>query len=314
MIEFIKPTIEIKEISKGEATFTVEPLVRGYGTTLGNALRRVLYATLPGAAIVGVKIKGVKHEFSTVPGVKEDVAEIILNLKEVAVKAHLDSFERATVTLSKDTQGVVKAKDIKVPSDIEIMNGDLVICNLSEGASIDMELTIASGEGYVPAQNNKKADMPIGYIPIDSSFSPVKFATYEVIDTRVAQTIDYDKLVLTVKTDATATPTEVVSLAAKILVDHLGLFIDMVDNMSSVDVLKPEEDEVEDTKEDIAIEQLDLSARPLNCLKRANINMVSQLLELTEEELDKIKNLGKKSAKEIIDKLSLMGYSLKKAD
>lgn len=187
MIEIIKPTIEVKEISKGEATFTIEPLVRGYGTTLGNALRRVLYTALPGAAIVGVKIKDVKHEFTTIPGVKEDVSEIILNLKEIAVRAHFDSFYKVTASLSKNTPGPVRAKDIKFPSEIELMNEDAVICTLNENASIDMEVTVARGEGYISAQNNRKADMPIGYIPIDSLFSPVKFVTYDVTDTRVAQ-------------------------------------------------------------------------------------------------------------------------------
>lgn len=313
MMNIIKPTIEINEQSRGEATFTIEPLVRGYGTTLGNALRRVLYAALPGEAIVGVKIKGVKHEFSTVEGVKEDVAEIILNLKEIAVKVHLEKFEKITARLFKNTPGPVRAKDIEFPAEVELMNGDLLICTLSEGASIDMDITVARGKGYVSAQNNKKSDMPIGYIPIDSSFSPVKFVTYDVTDTRVAQTIDYDKLVISIKTDATATPKEVISLAAKILVEHLGLFIDLVD-LGDIVVIQPTVGPDVPEKEDMPIEQLGLSVRPLNCLKRHGINMVSELIEYTEDGLNKIKNLGKKSAEEIIEKLKLAGYSLKLKD
>lgn len=311
MMEIKKPTIIVEEKTPGKASFIVEPLVRGYGTTLGNALRRVLYTALPGAAIVGVIIEGVQHEFSTIKGVKEDVAEIILNLKELAIKWHTESEETATLKLKTKKAGIVFAKDIEIPSDIEIMNPDAPICTLSEGASINMTMTVGRGEGYVPANANKNPDAPIGYIPIDSLFSPVKFVKYDVSDTRVAQTIDYDKLVIEVTTNATATPKEVISLAAKILVDHLKLFIDLVDDIENIDILVSKEEEAEPMKIDMTIEQLELSVRPLNCLKRANINMVEELLDLTEEGLGKIKNLGKKSADEIIEKLKLQGLSLK---
>ncbi|MGI6594094.1 MAG: DNA-directed RNA polymerase subunit alpha [Christensenellales bacterium] len=315
MMDINKATIKINEQSRGEATFTIEPLVRGYGTTLGNALRRVLYAALPGEAIVGVEIKGVKHEFSTIEGVKEDVAEIILNLKEIAVKVHLEKFEKITARLFKNTPGPVRAKDIEFPTEVELMNGDLLICTLSEGASIDMDITVGRGKGYVSAQNNKKSNMPIGYIPIDSSFSPVKFVTYNVTDTRVAQTIDYDKLVISIKTDATSTPTKVISLAAQILAEHLKLFINLVDGMVDTPIFRDDEKpKVENEIKDIPIEQLGLSVRPLNCLKRHGINMVSELIGYTEDELNKIKNLGKKSAEEIIEKLKSADYSLKSKD
>lgn len=315
MIEIARPTIKIEGEVAREGTFLIEPLERGYGTTLGNALRRVLYTALPGAAIIGIKIDGVKHEFDTIPGVREDVAEIILNLKEIAIKVHpYESFTKANVKLEKSGEGIVRASDIKISSDIEIMNPDAYICSLSDGAKLNMEITIGKGKGYVSANNNKLDHAPIGYIPIDSLFSPVQSVSYHVSDTRVEQTIDYDKLAITVKTNATSTPREVVSLAAKILVDHLRLFMVLDENMSKIETIVEATTEVEPEKLNIPIENLELSVRPLNCLKRYKINFLDELLALTEEELARIKNLGKKSADEIIEKLTLQGYSLKKND
>ncbi|MBR6750874.1 MAG: DNA-directed RNA polymerase subunit alpha [Clostridia bacterium] len=315
MMEIFKPRIAAEEPNGYEATFTVEPLERGYGTTVGNCLRRVLCTALPGAAIMGIKIDGVKHEFSTIPGVREDVAEIILNLKELAIKVHTpEDFEPTVVTLVKSTAGVVSAGDIDFPSNIEVMNPEAYICSLEENATINMELTIGVGRGYKSSKENKNPKAPIGYIPIDSLFSPVQSVSYEVTSTRVEQSIDYDKLTIQVKTNAASSPREVISLAAKIMNDHLTLFIDLVDGMSEQEILKGRETDSGSKALAMNIEELELSIRPSNCLKRAGIQTVEDLVKKTEEDMLKVRNLGRKSLDEVIRKLESMGLSLKNKD
>ena len=258
MLEIFKPRITVEEsVSGAEATFTVEPLERGYGITIGNSLRRVLCTALPGAAVRGIRIEGVKHEFSTVPGVREDVADIILNLKELAIKvSDPDNFQDATVNLVKSVPGVVSAKDIAFPTGIEVMNPDAYICTIEEGATLNMELTVGVGRGYVSAKDNKNPGAPIGYIPIDSLYSPVQAVSYEVESTRVEQSIDYDKLRVNVKTNVAATPREVISLAAKILADHLKLFINLVDDMDSKEILVARDDDKQTKALYMSIEEL----------------------------------------------------------
>lgn len=315
MMEMLKPRITTEEPNKSEATFVVEPLERGYGITIGNCLRRILCTALPGAAIIGVKIEGVSHEFSTIPGVREDVVDIILNLKEVAIRVHNpEKFEPTVVTLVKSGEGVVTAGDINVPSNIEITNPDAVICTMDKGASINMELTVGTGRGYVSAKDNKNPKAPIGYIPIDSLFSPVISVSYNVESTRVEQSIDYDKLYINVRTNAASTPREVIALAAKIMQDHLKLFINLVENMENVETLVSRDEDKQTKVMSMSIEELDLSVRPLNCLKRASIFTVEDLIKRTEEDMLKVRNLGRKSLDEVIRKLEAIGLSLAKKD
>lgn len=312
MLEIYKPRITVEENANGaEATFTVEPLERGYGITIGNCLRRVLCTALPGAAIRGIKIEGVKHEFSTIPGVREDVAEIILNLKEIAIKVlDPDNFDDTIVNLVRNTAGVVCAKDIDFPTGIEVMNPDAYICSVEEGASLNMELTVGVGRGYVSAKDNKNPKAPIGYIPIDSLYSPVVAVSYDVENTRVEQSIDYDKLRIKVKTNAASSPREVISLAAKVMGDHLKLFINLIDDMEEKEILKNRDDDKQTKALFMSIEELDLSVRPLNCLKRAGIFTVEDLIKKSEEDMLKVRNLGRKSLDEVIGKLERMGLSL----
>ena len=316
MMEIVKPKItEIVGAPDSQASFVVEPLERGYGTTIGNCLRRILCTALPGAAIIGIQIDGVKHEFSTIPGVKEDVAEIILNLKEIAVKVHTeDYFAPAKVKLVKSTGGIITAADIDLPSDIEIMNPDAFICTLEDGYTLDMTLTIGTGRGYVSGANNKPVNEPIGYIPIDALFSPVLAVSYSVEATRVEQSIDYDKLTINVKTNATSTPRKVISLAAKIMSDHLKLFINLVDEMNDIDILVNKDDDEQQKALFMSIEELDLSVRPLNCLKRAGIFTVEDLVKRSEEDMLKVRNLGRKSLDEVIKKLESFGLGLYNKD
>ena len=310
MIEMEKPKIkEIKGANEAKATFVIEPLERGYGTTIGNSLRRVLCTALPGAAIVGIRVDGVKHEFSTIPGVKEDVAEIILNLKDVAVKVfNTEEGEfRRIVKLNKKDAGIVTAGDIAVTSEIEIKNPNLFICTLEEGYELDMELTIGVGRGYVNSENNKPVSAPIDFISIDSLFSPVVAASYTVEATRVGQSIDYDKLTITVETNATSTPKEVLSLAAKVMSDHLKLFI--IDDMNDLDILVSKDDDKKEKSLQKSIEELDLSVRPLNCLKRAGIDTLEELVKRSEDDMLKVRNLGRKSLDEVMEKLASLGFS-----
>lgn len=317
MIEIKEPKlteIALKEGSK--ASFVLEPLERGYGTTIGNCLRRILYTALPGAAVVGVRIEGVFHEFSTVPGVKEDVTEIVLNLKNVAVKVRgLDRFETQDAKLVRNVGGIVRAGDISVSGDAEIMNPDAYICSLEDGYSLDMTLTLGVGRGYLPASDNAiKEDAPAGYIPIDALFSPVVKAAYEVEPTRVKQDINFDKLTITVETNAASSPRDVISLAAKIMNDHMRLFINLVDGMSAKASIIKSDGEQGGESDMHPIEDLDLSVRPLNCLRRAGIMTIEALLAMTEEEMLNVRNLGKKSLEEVIQKLSDMGYSPRAKD
>ncbi|MGI6136452.1 MAG: DNA-directed RNA polymerase subunit alpha [Christensenellales bacterium] len=317
MLEVIKPKILVEEVDNGaEAWFTVEPLERGNGITIGNSLRRVLSTALPGVAIIGVKISGVSHEYSTIEGVREDVMEIVLNLKEIAVKAaDLDKFETVTARLVKNEAGVVSAGDIQMPLGVEVTNKSAYICSLDDKASLDMELVIGAGRGYKSAKDNNPSSSPIGYIPIDSFFSPVKAVKYEVSSTRVEQSIDYDKLKVFVKTNGAATAKEVVSLAAKLLNNHLDLFINLVDGMEEKNVF--EEVTQEEAAQDYSkrsIEELELSVRPLNCLKRHGVFYIEQLINMTEDEMLKVKNLGKKSLEEVLEKLELTGLSLRKKE
>ncbi len=316
MIEIQKPKIECVDVVDGrEMKFVVEPLERGFGTTIGNALRRILLSALPGAAPVSIKIEGVRHEFSSIPGVKEDVTEIILNIKGLAVKAHSDSAEfRQVAKLRKSTAGVVTAADIEHSSEIEILNPDMYICTLDEGAVLNMDITIGNGRGYVPAAANKDETQPIGYIPIDSIFTPVESASYTVESTRLGQNINYDKLTVNVSTNGTCTPREVISLAAKILEDHISLFVNLVDTMKDREILISQDDEKAHKKLEMSIEDLDLSVRSYNCLKRAGIHTVQDLTKKTEEEMLKVRNLGKKSLDEVIKKIRDLGFDLRNKD
>lgn len=314
MMEIKSPKISFEENeSKNYAKFVVEPLERGFGTTIGNSLRRILLSALPGAAAVGIKIAGVEHEFSTIKGVKEEVTEIILNLKTVRFKA-VSSLEKAgkqRCTLHADTVGAVTAGDIECATGIEVMNPDQVICTLDDGASIDMEIYVKCGRGYVPATQNKEVLEPIGYIPIDSIYTPVVKANYTVESTRVEQSIDFDKLTLEITTDGTTSAKEIASLAAKIMNDHVKLFVDLVENMAEKAILvEPQADSKVKVLE-MSVEDLDLSVRSYNCLKRANIHTVDDLTRRTEDDMLKVRNLGKKSLEEVVKKLEDLGLGLK---
>lgn len=314
MFDFNKPNIEITEISEDKkyGRFVVEPLERGYGTTLGNSLRRIMLSSLPGAAISQVKIDGVLHEFSSIPGVKEDVTEIVMNLKSLAIKNTSETDEPKTAYIEFEGEGVVTAADIQVDPDIEIMNPDAVIATLNGGADskLYMELTITKGRGYVSADKNKKEDLPIAVIPIDSIYTPVERVNLTVENTRVGQITDYDKLTLDVFTNGAIAPDEAVSLAARVLVEHLNLFVDLSENAKSVDVMV---ESVTDEKEKVLemnIDELELSVRSYNCLKRAGINTVEELINKTPEDMMKVRNLGRKSLDEVLAKLKELGLSL----
>jgi DNA-directed RNA polymerase subunit alpha len=318
VLEFEKPRIEVMEISD-EGTygkFVVEPLERGYGTTLGNSLRRIMLSSLPGAAISNIKIDRVLHEFSTIPGVKEDVSEIILNLKNLAIRCHDESDEVHTAYIEYEGEGIIHASDIKVDQDIEIVNPNLVIATVSGGpdSRLYMEISITKGRGYVGADKNKNEDQPIGVIPVDSLFTPVQRVNFKVENTRVGQITDYDKLTMEVWTNGTIQPDEAVSLAAKILNDHLALFIDLSDNAKNTEIMVEKEEDRVDKILEMTIEELDLSVRSYNCLKRAGINNVDDLTNKTEEEMMKVRNLGRKSLDEVLGKLDELGLALKPAE
>ena len=315
MIGIEKPRIETAELA-ADGTYgkiVVEPLERGYGVTLGNSLRRILLSSLPGYAITSVKIDGVLHEFSTIPGVKEDVTEIILNLKSVILKIHGEGPK--TVYIDASGEGEVLAGDIKCDSEVEIINTDHHICTLDKDASINMELTVAKGRGYVSAEQNKKLMQPvIGVIAIDSIYTPILKANYTIDDIRVGQDIGFDKLTLEVWTNGTISATEAVSLGAKFLNEHLALFGDLSGEAYDTEIMV---DKGEDTKEKIlemTIEELDLSVRSFNCLKRAGINTVEDLTNKTEDDMMKVRNLGKKSLDEVINKLHSFGLELRSED
>jgi DNA-directed RNA polymerase subunit alpha len=312
MIEIEKPKIECveRDDQNSYGRFVVEPLERGYGTTLGNALRRILLSSLPGAAITNVKFDGALHEFSNLPGVLEDTIEIILNLKAVSLKIYND--EPQTLVIETEKAGAVTAGDVRVPADVEILNADHHICTLEENSRLYMEMTAINGRGYSPAERNKFPQQPIGVIPVDSMFSPIRKINYQVENTRVGQITDYDKLTLEVWTDGSIGPDEAVSLAANILSTHISLFVNLTDTADKVEITsdKPEEDR--ERILDMTIEELDLSVRSYNCLKRAGINTVGELVRKTEDEMMKVRNLGKKSLEEVEHKLTELGFSFNK--
>ena len=313
MFEFEKPKIEIVETSDDNkyGKFVIEPLERGYGITLGNSLRRIMLSSLPGTAVSHVKIKGVLHEFSSIPGVKEDVTEIIMNIKNVVIKNNSDTFEPKQAYIDVVGERVVKAGDIKVDGDIEIVNPDLVIANLSgPDAKLEMELTIVNGRGYVSLDKNKEADAPIDVIAIDSIFTPVERVNLTVQNTRVGQVTDYDKLTLDVYTNGALAPDEAVSLAANLLVEHLKLFVDLSENARLVDVMVESTTDEKEKVLEMNIDELELSVRSSNCLKRAGINTVQELINKTPEDMMKVRNLGRKSLDEVLAKLKELGLSL----
>ena len=313
MIEIEKPTIECiySNDDPNYGKFVVEPLERGYGTTLGNSLRRILLSSLPGVAVTSVKIDGILHEFSTIPGVKEDVTEIILNLKTMACKMFADGPKQLTIDVKGPCE--LTAGDIKTDDEVEIANPELHIATLNEDAHLQMQLTLDRGRGYVSADKNKTPSMPIGVIPIDSIFTPVKKVNYTVEDTRVGQITDYDKLTLEIWTNGTLKPEEAISSAAKILNEHLNLFISLTDQVMPVSMVQPEDDKKDKVLE-MTIEELDLSVRAYNCLKRAGINSVAELVQKNQEDMMKVRNLGRKSLEEVEQKLNALGLGLRPND
>ena len=313
MFDFEKPKIEIAQISDDNryGRFVVEPLERGYGTTLGNSLRRIMLSSLPGAAVSHVKIDGVVHEFSSIPGVKEDVTEIIMNIKSLAIKNTSDTSEPKVAYIEFEGEGVVTGADIQADPDIEILNPDQVIATLSGADSkLYMELTITKGRGYVSSDKNKKEDLPIGVIPVDSIYTPVERVNLTVQNTRVGQITDFDKLTLDVYTNGTLAPDEAVSLAAKVLSEHLNLFIDLSENAKTAEVMVEKEDNEKEKVLEINIDELELSVRSYNCLKRAGINTVEELTNRTAEDMMKVRNLGRKSLEEVLAKLKELNLEL----
>ena len=316
MIEIERPRIETGEISNDSTygRFVVEPLERGFGTTLGNSLRRVLLSSLPGVAVKSIKIDGVVHEFSTIPGVKEDVTEIVLNIKGLIAKLHCDGPK--TVEIAAEGPCVVTADSIKCDSEVEILNPDLHIATLGEGAKLYMEIVLDKGRGYVSGERNKQS-MPqgvIGELAVDSIYTPVLKVNFNVEPTRVGQSIDYDKLTLEVWTNGVITAQEAVSLAAKVLTDHLTLFVDLSDKGKSTEIMVEKDDKCKEKVLEMSVEGLDLSVRSFNCLKRAGINTVEDLLSKSEEDMMKVRNLGRKSLEEVIWKLASLGFNLRKDD
>lgn len=314
MIEIEKPKIETVELNEDAkyGKFVIEPLERGYGTTLGNSLRRILLSSLPGAAVTAIQIDGVLHEFSTVESVVEDVTTIILNLKKLALKIY--SEEEKTLEIDVQGEGIVTAADITHDSDVEILNPDLHIATLAKDAHFRVRLTAKRGRGYTPADANKSEDQPIGVIPIDSIYTPVSRVTYQVEKTRVGQVANYDKLTLDVWTDGSIGPKEAISLGAKILTEHLNIFVGLTDEAQNAEIMVEKEEDQKEKVLEMTIEELDLSVRSYNCLKRAGINTVQELANKTEEDMMKVRNLGRKSLEEVKHKLEELGLGLRKDD
>ena len=314
MIEIEKPTIECiySNEDPNYGKFVVEPLERGYGTTLGNSLRRILLSSLPGVAVTSVKIDGILHEFSTIPGVKEDVTEIILNLKKLAIKLSGENTKRVLINAIGPKE--VTAADILGDSDVEIFNQDLHIATLEENATLIMEINLARGRGYVPADMNKDENTPISVIPTDSIYTPVKKVNFTVENTRVGQVTDYDKLILEIWTDGSITPSEGVSIGAKIMQEHLSLFVELTDSTESMEIMVEKEENQKEKALEMTIEELELSVRSFNCLKRAAINTVEELTHRSEEDMMKVRNLGKKSLDEVKHKLEELDLSLRQSD
>ena len=313
MIEMEKPNIECKKLTEDFGVFEVSPLERGYATTIGNSLRRILLSSLPGAAATSIKIDGIQHEFSTIPGVKEDVPEIILNIKKLAIKLY--SNEPKTVYIEAHGAGEITAGDIKTDSEVEIFNPDLHIATLNEDAKLYMEITVAKGRGYISADKNKQMlQLPVGVIPVDAIFTPVKKVNYTVENTRVGSNIDREKLTVEVSTNSTTKPDEAVSLAAKIMNDLLTLFVDLSEEAKNTEIVKEKEESKKEKVLEMTIEDLELSVRSYNCLKRASINTVEDLANRTEEEMMKVRNLGRKSLDEVKNKLHSLGLALKEEE
>lgn len=314
MLEIEKPRIECVDRSEDNtyAKFIVEPLERGYGITLGNSLRRILLSSLPGSAVTSVKIEGVLHEFSTIPGVLQDVTDIILNMKSLALKGYTD--ELRVLRLEMEGEGVVRAGDILTDPDIEILNPELEIATLDKDGRLFLEMTVERGRGYIPADKNKKPEHVIGVIPIDSIFAPVYKVNYSVEDTRVGQITDYDKLTMEVWSNGSISPEEATSLAAKILSEHLRLFMGLTDKLNNVEIMVEKEEEAKDKILVMTIEELDLSVRSYNCLKRAGINSVEELTQKTEEDMIKVRNLGRKSLEEVEHKLNELSLCFRPAE
>ncbi len=314
MFDFEKPKIEIVELTDDHkyGKFVVEPLERGYGTTLGNSLRRIMLSSLPGAAVSQVKIDGVLHEFSSIPGVKEDVTEIIMNLKSLAIKNNSDSNAPKTAYIEYEGEGVVTAADIQADQDIEIMNPDQVIATLSGGTDckLYMEITISKGRGYDSAEKNKSEDLPIGVIAVDSIYTPIERVNMAVENTRVGQMTDFDKLTLDVYTNGTLAPDEAVSLAAKVLSEHLNLFVDLSEHAKTAEIMVEKQDDSKEKVLEMNIDELELSVRSYNCLKRAGINTVEELINKTPDDMMKVRNLGRKSLEEVLNKLKDLGLQL----
>ena len=318
MFEFEKPKIEIAEISEDKkyGRFVVEPLERGYGTTLGNSLRRIMLSSLPGSAVSQVKIDGVLHEFSSIPGVKEDVTEIIMNIKNLAIKNTSPTSEAKIAYIEFEGEGVVTAADIQVDSDLEILNPELEIAHLNGGADsrLYMELTITNGRGYVSSDKNKSEELPIGVIAVDSIYTPVERVNLAIENTRVGQITDYDKLTLDVYTNGTLEPDEAISLAAKVLSEHLSLFINLSEVATSAEIMIEKEDNAQAKVLEMNIDELELSVRSYNCLKRAGINTVEELTNRSPEDMMKVRNLGRKSLDEVLAKLKELGLQLNSSE
>jgi len=314
MIEIEKPTIETVEISEDASfgKFVVEPLERGYGTTLGNSLRRILLSSLPGAAVTSVQIDGALHEFSTIDGVVEDVTTIVLNLKKLALKIYSDDVK--TLELDVQGEGQVTAADLTYDSDVEVLNPDLHIATLNNTGSLYMKLTAERGRGYRPADQNKQSDQPIGVIPVDSLFSPVERVSYQVENTRVGQSANFDKLTLDVWTNGSIRPEEAVSLGAKVLTEHLNIFVSLTEEAQDAEIMVEKEEDQKEKVLEMTIEELDLSVRSYNCLKRAGINTVQELTTKSEEDMMKVRNLGRKSLDEIKSKMEELGLQLRRDD
>ncbi len=314
MIEIERPVIEryLSEDDPCYGKFVVEPLERGYGVTLGNSLRRILLSSLPGAAVTSVRIDGILHEFSTIPGVKEDVTEIILNLKKLAISLHGEDRKRAMINVTGPCE--VTGADIIADQDLEIINPDLHIATLEDNATLVMEINIATGRGYVPAEQNKDENTPIAVIPVDSIYTPVRKVNFTVENTRVGQVTDYERLILEIWTDGSISPEEGVSLGAKIMEEHLKLFIGLIDSTEEIEIMTDKEEDTKDKVLEMSIEELELSVRSFNCLKRAGINTVQELTLKTEDEMIKIRNLGRKSLDEVKNKLAEMGLGFAPSD
>lgn len=314
MLEMEKPTIDcVARSDDGRyGRFVIEPLERGYGTTLGNSLRRILLSSLPGAAVTSVRFDGVLHEFSTIPGVMEDVTDVILNLKELCIRMHTD--DPQVLRLEAENGGDITAADIKTGPDVEILNPDIHLATLDHGGRLFAELTVEKGRGYVPADRNKRPDQPIGVIPVDSIFTPIRRVNYTVEDTRVGQVTNFDRLTLEIWTNGTITPEEAASRGAMILSEHLALFVGLTDSAAGAVILTSKPEDERDRILEMSIDELDLSVRSYNCLKRAGINTIGDLANKTAEDMMKVRNLGRKSLEEVEEKLTQFGLALKSSE